>query len=217
MITWKYETIDNFLDNDDFDLISGLYGKLNPAPEKMWFSVAKITKQPESHIFHKERKWPLTDAQTLMFQRKYEAKLIDLLYKHAPHRIKEINYFELTIAVSGKGYKHFPHLDKLEKLLSVVVYIQPEKNMGTVLYEVEKGKTIKGPNKVKPLYRTVSPWARNRALIFAKSGDSWHSWRASPDSDRLILMFNLKCYDGKKIIEKDQGSKEDFEYISDKK
>lgn len=216
MITWKYEVIDDFLDKEDFDFISGLYGKLNPKPQAMWFSVAKITTEPESKIFRKERKWPLTDEQTLHFQKKYEKKLVDILKNHAPHRVPEVKYLELTISVSGKGYKHFPHLDKTEKLLSVVVYIEPEKNTGTVLYEVEKGKSIKGSNKVPPLDRLVVPWKKNRAIIFAKSGRSWHSWRSSNESDRLVLMFNLKCYDGEKIKEEDQGNQDDFEYVAEK-
>ena len=72
------------------------------------------------------------------------------------------------------------HRDTSDKLLSVVIYLKPEKNTGTILYENQNGDN--------PM---VVEWKPNRAFIFSRSNDSWHAFKGDGINDRYTLLINI--------------------------
>ena len=80
-----------------------------------------------------------------------------------------------------KDYVFPIHSDSRDKLLSVVIYIAPEVNEGTWLYEDKSGKN---PKQVE--------WIPNRAFVFSRNDNTWHSYRADGKNNRLTLVYNLR-------------------------
>ena len=66
-------------------------------------------------------------------------------------------------------------------MLSVVIYIAPDKNEGTWLYEDKSGKN---PYEVE--------WKVNRAFAFSRNDNTWHSYKADGKNNRLALVYNLR-------------------------
>jgi hypothetical protein len=72
------------------------------------------------------------------------------------------------------------HCEASDKILSIVVYIAPFKNKGTMLYNSEKS-----------LDKTI-PWKENTSLIFCgKDNTTWHSY-ASDYTNRITLNFFIR-------------------------
>ena len=210
---WKHKIVDDFLDKEDFEFAEQTLEKIIVQGSfQKYLAPNKFTTLPESKVIttektiEKQKSVGVTSERMLEFQKKYEQKLMDILKELAPERVKDVEYMEISFSASVPGYKHFPHLDRPQKLLSVVVYISPEKNVGTVMYLAKPGKSIKKGGSGKNLLgRRVVPWKPNRAFIFARSSETWHSWVASPNQKpRGTLLFNLKT--DKKSFE-DQGDK----------
>ena len=109
-------------------------------------------------------------------------KLFNLLNVLAKDRIPMAKWIELNLVWTGKNYKFKIHEDSPNKLLSVVVYLAPKVNIGTILYSDEKGSD-----------KTVIEWVQNRALIFArKDGITWHSYEGDGISTRFALVLNVR-------------------------
>jgi len=80
-------------------------------------------------------------------------------------------------------YTHEIHSESLEKVLSIVVYISPDQNIGTRLYTKCSEASYVG---------TV-PWQPNLALIFCGQTDvTWHSYQSDSVSNRITLNFFIK-------------------------
>ena len=118
----------------------------------------------------------------LDFHNTYSKKLVSYLEKLAPERVPSIKWIELNIVLTGKNCKYEIHEDMPNKLLSVVVYLYPEKNTGTILYSDQSGND-----------KTIVEWVQNRALIFAREeGVTWHSYEGDGVSTRIALLVNLR-------------------------
>lgn len=89
--------------------------------------------------------------------------------------------FDDTTHMSGyqlqpKNYTHQIHDENIEKILSVVVYIGPEENNGTYLYE-DFRQEYDNPSK-------IVEWKPNRAFIFSgKQNLTWHAFSANNTED----------------------------------
>jgi hypothetical protein len=107
--------------------------------------------------------------------------MLDALEKLNPERAKQlIKYTELNIVMTGKDFVWPIHNDSRGKMLSVVIYISPEENEGTWLYETQLGG---GPRQIE--------WKPNRAFIFSRNSQTWHSYRADGKNNRLTLVYNI--------------------------
>ena len=82
---------------------------------------------------------------------------------------------------NGKDYVFGIHSDSRDKLLSAVIYISPEVNEGTWLYDNKKGDN---PIQVE--------WLPNRNFIFCRNDNTWHSYKADGKTNRLALVYNLR-------------------------
>lgn len=73
-------------------------------------------------------------------------------------------------------FQHKVHCETEPKVFSHVVYLGPEKSIGTILHDRDK----------KPC--KVVPWKLNRAFIFAGETDvTWHSYATIGDEVRVTL------------------------------
>ena len=57
----------------------------------------------------------------------------------APEKVDLYEYTDFNIIVTGKDYTFPIHRDHINKLLSGVVYLMPDKNTGTIIYDDKLG------------------------------------------------------------------------------
>ena len=105
----------------------------------------------------------------------------NLLEELFPEKVDLYDYSEFHIIETGANYKFPVHDDTPNKLLSGVIYINPEKNAGTIFYENKKGDGKK-----------YVDWKQNRAVFFSrKERETWHSYEGDGKSNRIALVYNL--------------------------
>jgi len=124
---------------------------------------------------------PLSEEDIRDIHNTYHDYMWQTLKELAPEKLEHYWYTELNVVNNGKDYIFPIHSDSRDKLLSVVIYIAPEKNEGTWLYE---DKTGKNPQQVE--------WKPNRAFIFSRTDHTWHSYKADGINNRLALVYNLR-------------------------
>lgn len=176
--------IDNFLNKEDFNEISLLkLSSVNKFEIKVYHN--KITK---NNIVSADC---LSDLTVRRLQKNYHEKAINLLKQFYPEKVDLYDYSEFHIIITGANYKFPIHDDTPSKLLSGVVYINPEKNKGTMFFDNKKGD---GKKYVE--------WKRNRAVFFArKERKTWHSYEGDGKSNRIALVYNLMTNKIKKVCE----------------
>jgi len=122
-----------------------------------------------------------TKAELFEIYTEYQPLMLALLGDLAPEKVSKVTFTELNIVCTGKDYKFGIHNDTEDKLLSVVIYVSPEINEGTWLYDTCKGEN---PRQV--------PWEVNKAFIFSRNEESWHSYRSDGKTNRIALVYNLR-------------------------
>jgi hypothetical protein len=159
---WRYIIVDNFFDEEDqkslLPLAEKMYDKLLSLPDK------KMVLPLEGYEKYRE---------TLQ-------EYLDLLY---PDRIADS--FKLEMQGMGVHYPSYQkvHTDTSEKHISVVTYLYPEKQHGTLL-----GKTKFDLENYEKL-----EWKPNKALVFSQiQGVTWHTVSTFGLSPRVTV--NLYLY-----------------------
>ena len=115
---------------------------------------------------------------------------LDLMKKLAPEKIKFYEYSEYHIVLTGKNFSFPIHRDTPNKLLSGVIYLSPNENRGTIIY-----------NSNKTINREVK-WKKNKALFFSRTEkNSFHSYSSDGKNNRLTLVYNLMTTDIKGVCE----------------
>lgn len=109
----------------------------------------------------------------------YHSKLMDCLAQLAPEKIELYEWTNIAINLTGKDCNFDIHTDHDNKLLSVVVYLEPT-STGTFLYKDQDGN---GAVEV--------PWKTNRAFIFSKNDATWHNYKGDGKQVRRVLGINL--------------------------
>ena len=169
----EIKIFDNFLNKEDFREIESLDLPLPKSDE------LKIVRE----FLSKESLNRLNDN--------YHQKAINLLKELCPEKIKLYDYSDFHLILTGKNYKFPIHDDTPNKLLSGVIYINPEKNSGTKFYV---SKADKNGKEVE--------WKKNRAVFFSrKERETWHSYEGDGKKNRLALVYNLMTYNLKKVYE----------------
>ncbi len=83
-----------------------------------------------------------------------------------------------------QGYKgpntYHLHLDTTTKIMTSVVYLSPQENVGTKFYEDGKGHGM-----------YEDPWKVNCGYIFCRSENSWHNYENPQDNIRWVAMYNI--------------------------
>lgn len=176
----KLITIDNFLKKDDFKRLNKI--KLNNIDgyslkvyQNTFYSKENIVNTCISKSFLKE------------IHDRYHGKLIKILEKIDYKKSKLYEFSEISVVKTGKNAKFPIHDDTPDKLLSGVVYLYPKKNTGTIFYL----------NKKK-----IVGWKENRAIFFSrKEKETWHSYEGNKISDRVVLVYNLKTSNLRKVYD----------------
>ena len=168
------EIIDNFLENDHFKSLNETFAE-------------KINKE-EIKVFHNEiigdkvlKNNGISEKLLIDLNQKYHEKALSVLAKLCPEKLNLYDYSDFTLINTGSHYKFPIHDDTPNKLLSGVIYLNPEKNNGTFFYQNKNEK----PSK-------VIEWKQNRAVFFSRvEKKTWHSYEGNLISNRLALVYNL--------------------------
>jgi len=174
----EIKIFDNFLNEEDFREIESL-DLPSPKSDELKIFHSKIF---EDSVYVSE----FLSAESLRkFNQNYHHKALDLLKELCPEKIKLYSYSEFHLILTGKNYKFPIHEDTPNKLLSGVIYINPEKNSGTKFYASKKDKNAKEVE-----------WKKNRAVFFSrKERKTWHSYEGDKISTRVALVYNLMTND----------------------
>ena len=177
---FKFIVEDNFFDVDDFLEIKNYIKNTN---------IDYLEKEKSIILeFNKEFRTKLKN--------KYQNKLINFLRKLNPQKEKIIDFIDLNYVISGEHFKYPIHNDAIHKLLSIVIYISPEKNHGTFIYN---------SNNENDLLKEIN-WKPNRAFIFSrKDKQTWHSYKSNYKDKRCTVIMNLCTKNLDKVIILDRG------------
>ena len=174
MLNYKIKIIDNFLETEDLEELN-IYAK-------------NLNNDQDVHVFHNEidinnkiLNASIDKGLLIRLNKKYLEKGISILKELNEEKVSLIDYSDFTI-IKTKKKKKFPiHDDTFNKLLSGVIYLYPENNIGTIFYNTKNGKD-----------KNATEWKINRAAFFSRiERETWHSYEADSDNDRIALVFNL--------------------------
>ena len=174
MINYKIKIFDDFLDSEDLKILN-IYAK-------------NLSSNRNINVFHNKidinnKILSASIDQNLLINlnKKYLEKAVNILKELNKEKVSLIDYSDFTIVKTKKNNKYPIHDDTFDKLLSGVIYLYPEKNVGTIFYNSKSGKD-----------KDVVEWKINRAVFFSrKERETWHSYEADSNNDRVTLIFNL--------------------------
>lgn len=193
----KHVTIDNFLEKKHFDFLAKVnFGKMKKTE---WKNYANSVQDGKVVKLAGE----IPEEILLEMDRTYTPRLIKILDDLVPGLSKQYKHTEITLTAIGKDLVFHVHTDKLEKILSVVVYIYPEKNCGTLLYN-KKIDSKHGTDEQEV------EWKQNRAFIFSRNDNSWHNYRADGKNPRVVLVYNLRNDNPKNNLKEAEADKAKF-------
>jgi|TARA_B110000444_G_C18592861_1_gene479232 hypothetical protein len=176
--------IDNFLNKEDFQELCALKLKKISDNEIAVYhnSIDKNNKVDSECLGH--------DVVRRLYKNNHQ-RAINLLNELNPKKVDLYEYSEFHIIEIGRNYKFPIHDDTPNKLLSGVIYLRPEKNLGTIFYKNKNGED-----------RNETEWKQNRAVFFSRSErETWHSYEADGKQNRIALVYNLMTNKIKKVCE----------------
>ena len=184
---FKYKLFDKFLTNEDFQAVTNLnLGEISDTGKRVFHNRIYKNGNIESSCINKET--------IKRMHEEYFPQALNVLKELSPKKIDLYEYSEFHIVITGKDYKYPIHVDAHSKLLSGVIYLKPEKNTGTRLYEENKKNFID------------LEWKPNRALFFSRSKNSFHSYKSNGISSRITLIYNLMTTNVKEVCKIDGNS-----------
>ena len=180
----NFEIIDNFLEKKHFEqLISIKLNKISDYDIKVYHNEIVENKIIKSN--------GIDEALLKELNNKYHQIAIKMLNKLYPEKLNLYEYSDFTLIQTGSHYKFPIHDDTPNKILSGVIYLCPEKNNGTFVYNNKKGE---GKKEIE--------WKQNRAFFFSrKEKETWHSYQGNKKDSRLALVYNLMTTKIKKVSE----------------
>ena len=183
MLNYRIKVIDNFLKREDYNELCKIF--LNKGCSK------------NISVFHNEIsnngviKSSIDEGLLTSLHQSYFSKAIEILKELNPEKIELYDYSDFSIVITKKN-KEFPiHDDTPDKLLSGVIYLHPEENVGTFFFNSKRGED-----------KETIEWKKNRAVFFSrKEKTTWHSYKSNDKSNRITLVYNLKTFRVKKVFE----------------
>ena len=177
----KHKILENFLDVDEFTkLISINYGDVPIDGIKVFNNIVDREANTKSSI--------IEEKLLKKLHNNCHQKAVEILKELHPEKLKLYEYSEFHLIITGKNYKFPIHNDTLNKLLSGVIYLHPEKNKGTIFYKSKKGEIS-----------FEVDWKQNRAVFFSRSKNSFHSYESDKNSNRVCLVYNLMTKNFKEV------------------
>ena len=179
--TWTnpYIVLDDFFEPDEFDVIRAGFGDIdrNFNPRRLILVLKCAFSLSGRCVYNTTR---CSEEELRPINARCAALLLKMLEELAPHKLDQARYIDWGFQTTPKSLIYPIHPDIPEKLLSTVVYCSPEDNLGTFLFSSQEGD-----------HRFEVPWKRNRALVFSKAEDTWHSYSCNDIEQRCALVLNV--------------------------
>lgn len=185
-----YEVIDDFLTDEHMALVENLEFDTGPLDWDMYnhdvSETAIISKfMRKDQDFKSVRSYnpgfqPLSDDIVYSMHHRYIPFLMKAFHRIAPEKIDQHTHTSFNVVNTGKDYVFPIHSDRPDKLLTTVIYIS-DQNEGTWLYDTESGENA----------RQVD-WVKNRAFIFSRNEDAWHSYNSNGADTRRTMVISLR-------------------------
>ena len=171
-LNYKIKIIDNFLNEDDFNSLCNIkIEKESNKKFKILHNEISGNKVLKSSI----------DEKLLIKLNRYHTKAMEILKELSPEKYNLYDYSDFVLILTDKNAKFPFHDDTPNKLLSGVIYLNPEKNSGTIFSNSKKGTNSKQVE-----------WKQNRAVFFSRrERETWHTYEGDGASNRLALVYNL--------------------------
>ena len=181
---FKHIVEDNFLKNEDFVKIKNRLRKLidNSKFENnksgVIYNQARIS-FPDKKVIRESS--ILSNKELLDFYSRYVPKMLNHLKIISPNKINLFDTFSFQVSRTDKNITYPIHDDSSEKLLSIVIYLSPQNNIGTYLYLPKSNK----PDK-------LVDWRPNRYLAFSRiEGKTRHSYQGNKLENRYTIILNI--------------------------
>ena len=179
-----YIVIDDFLDKEHLRKLSVIPFKTSGAEWEMLTHTitndGTVTRSFMSSVNRTETPY-FSEQDSIDIYNAHHQYMLSALQELNSERAKRQNkHTELNIVMSGKDFVWPIHNDSKSKMLSVVIFVAPDENAGSWLFDDAAGTN---PRQIE--------WKPNRAFIFSRNTDTWHSYRADGKNNRLTLVYNL--------------------------
>jgi len=119
-----------------------------------------------------------------------------------------LGYFAMPkFGISGGNFTYPIHSESSHKTMTIVIYLTPEEEGGTLLYTGPEEKYL----------HTETGWKPNRGLLIATNGlndTTWHAWKNKTGNPRVTLNIfceKLECMEVSML----NSSKDDYKHYSD--
>ena len=184
---FPYKVIDNFLNKDDFDFACSVKERDN---------LSKVERITDRNII--DLKGNVTESGWLgaKFIKKlydtYNDRAIELLNELAPEKVKLIDYTYVENVQIGSHHMRRIHRDGEKNLLGIIIYIKPEINRGTFVYDHKISSEGKLPTEFDKKNSIEIEWKPNRAFVFSRSKESLHSFEGDKKSTRFTLYYGFQ-------------------------
>ncbi len=173
-ITWPYKVIDDFFTEDIYAELSKWNG--TECDPKLVIRHEHIVKGGQVI-----RADVLDEKFVAKVHKLYHPRMMQWLEEMIPEKVKQVYTSHLCITIFGMDLKKRIHKDFPSKLLTVLTYMHPEQDNGTVLYN---NRFMDGEYQVK--------WKQNRALVYPNVEDSWHSYKCKGEQPRYTVHYSLQ-------------------------
>ena len=178
----KYKIIDNFLNDHFLDYLLSLELR-QVRNDDIFNHHNQIYKNGEIKVTCFDKK------KLLDLHNSCHEKAMNILKELAPEKVDLYEYTDFNIIVTGKDYTFPIHRDHINKLLSGVIYLMPDKNTGTIIYDDKLGNN---PREIE--------WKKNRGLFFSRTEKtSWHNYKGDGKNNRIVLVYNLMTKNTKAV------------------
>jgi hypothetical protein len=205
-VPWEHKIIDGFLSPELFEKINKAAQHISQHSEDnryigMWLRTAEefgVSSETVSEI--------ISIADDLLDNISELAKP----FKHFNSSYHGY-YCMPKFAITGKDYRFPIHTDGSNKVLVVVLYLYPEKNLGTHFYTKEDINS----------YTHTLEWKPNRAFMLTphNNEDTWHDWYNPEDTGRVTIKFEIEKMETLDLhLEYDDGmftNKDDLVWLYD--
>jgi len=208
---FKYIILDDFLSENEVKSLNRVDISKVPSNGVLTCYHARIFK--DKNIEPKTEGDIIPIENIMSIHNKYENLFYSILSKICPAKSNLIEFMDYHLTITGKDSNYPIHDDLPYKLLSTVIYLKPENNMGTLIYPCPKYPLFNGEID-SPTEGFVINWKPNRALIFSRIHQkTWHSYQGDGKSNRLAFIINVGTDKVKEVMEI-ENSKEFRESIT---
>ena len=159
---WPHFIVDNFFSDRDFE------------------NLVSVSKSIYEDILPKEKVIKTIRSLDDYWSNTYGSEALEYLNTLNSEKTEYYDRFQLELQAvhDGEPSSEFVHVDRKDKILSIVVYGCPDNHVGTFI-----GNTKHSLSPVE--------WKPNRALIFSRGENTWHKFPTTGLGPRVTFNINL--------------------------